>query len=213
MRLLLSMLLSWQIFVMSNNFVTSKLLLLRQTCVLSWQKYACHDKTFVTMNICLSQQIFVATTFVTKYFFCRNKHNFVTTKVLSRQAYFCCDKRCVLSWQPRVCRNKTFVTTKMILVAAPTNDSKRHWSKWWPFLQVEAESVRTARSTEECWDCQQKGPAELERKSDYFYLYLLNAAHMHRSIACLGNFDSCRECPCNCSADSPHVTAVQIVPV
>ena len=34
---------------------------------------------------------------------------FVMTKALSQQAYFCCDKRCVLSLQTRVCCDKTFV--------------------------------------------------------------------------------------------------------
>ena len=36
------------------------------------------------------------------------------TKLLLRQAYFCCDKR--------VCHDKTFAATKMVLVAAPTNE-------------------------------------------------------------------------------------------
>ena len=50
---------------------------------------------------------------------------FVMTKVLLWEAYFCHDKRCVLSWQTCVCRDRHvffFVVTKMILVAAPTND-------------------------------------------------------------------------------------------
>ena len=50
---------------------------------LSWQNYVCRDKRFVATKI-----------------FCRDKHNFVATNVLSRQAYFC-----------------TF-----ILVSAPAND-------------------------------------------------------------------------------------------
>ena len=48
--------------------------------------------------------------FVVTKIFCCNKHNFVVTKVLLRQAYFCLDIRCVLLWQ-------NIVTTKMILVA------------------------------------------------------------------------------------------------
>ena len=55
------------------------------------------------------QQIFV---FV-KFYYKLQKHNFLASKVLSRQAYFCLDKRRVL----------VFVATKMILVAAPANDS------------------------------------------------------------------------------------------
>ena len=43
--------------------------------------------------------------------------------ILSRQAYFCLDKRCVLSRQTHACHNKhVFVATKMILVAASAND-------------------------------------------------------------------------------------------
>ena len=56
--------------------------------------------------------IFVATKIL-----CHEKHNFVATKHLSQQAYFCHDKRPVLSQQTRVCRDKTFVATKMVLVA------------------------------------------------------------------------------------------------
>ena len=68
--------------------------------------------------------IFVATNI------CCDK-TFVTTKIcLSWQAYFCHDKRHVLSkqtclsWQTCVCHDNTFVTTKMILVAALANDTK-----------------------------------------------------------------------------------------
>ena len=60
---------------------------------------------------------------------------FVVTKVLSRQAYFCCSRSNlvmtkVLSQQNYVCCGKSFVTTKicfvttkMIPVSAPANDS------------------------------------------------------------------------------------------
>ena len=48
---------------------------------------------------------------------------FVAANVLLRQAYFCRDKRLVLSRQTRVCHNKSkFVMTKIILVAASAND-------------------------------------------------------------------------------------------
>ena len=46
-----------------------------------------------------------------KNYVCRDKHNFVARKkkkLLSRQTCFCCDR--------------SFVTTKMILVATPAND-------------------------------------------------------------------------------------------
>ena len=78
--------------------VTAKVYLLRQThnTSLSWQKYACRDKTFVVTNTCLSWWIFDLTKI-----FCRDKHAFVAAKVFSRQAYLCHDKRCVscLWWQ------------------------------------------------------------------------------------------------------------------
>ena len=62
----------------------------------------------------------------TQHVFCRNKtfvrvcrnRNTVMTKVLLWQAYFC--------------RDKAFVTTKMILVAAPMNDTSADLSICWP---------------------------------------------------------------------------------
>ena len=81
--------------------------LLRQTHVcrnktqlLSQQKYACHDKTFVATNIFLLRQNF-----------CCNKLTFVTTKVLF--------------WQ-----STSFVMTKMILVAAPASDKSEDQEMW-----------------------------------------------------------------------------------
>ena len=76
--------------------------------------YFCCDKSFVMLvtNACLLWQNMsllrqkYAGLVVTNI--CYNKHNFVATKVWSWQAYFCCDK--------------TFVATKMILVAAPASD-------------------------------------------------------------------------------------------
>ena len=63
-------------------------------CDMSWQNYACHnktsyichDKSMLVTNLCLSQQIFVMTKI-----FCHD-HNFVATKLLSWQTYFCRDK-------------------------------------------------------------------------------------------------------------------------
>ena len=73
-----------------------------KTC-LSRQKYVYREKSFVVTNIKLLQVY---------------KHNFVTTKLLLRQAYFC-----ALSGQTHVCCDKhVFVATKMILEAAPAND-------------------------------------------------------------------------------------------
>ena len=48
-----------------------------KTRLLSRQKYACHDKTFVATKLCLSRQIFVTTKV-----FCRDKHTFVATKMI-----------------------------------------------------------------------------------------------------------------------------------
>jgi len=89
----------------------------------SRQKYACRDKAFVATNICrhihvcLSHKSMLV---AINTCICRHKHNFVATKVLSRQAHFCLDKRCVLSPQTRVCPDKK--QTKK-LVAASANDS------------------------------------------------------------------------------------------
>ena len=89
----------------------------------SYHKYHfCCDKSFVVTNTCLtniflSRQIFVATNTFLSAYFCRNKHMFVATCfvatniILSRQAYFCRNKR------------RVFVATKMILVAAFASDT------------------------------------------------------------------------------------------
>ena len=69
----------------------------------------------------------------------KDKHVFVATNILSRQACFCSDKRRVLSQKTRVCRNKALVSEKQnkqktIIVAAPANDRRRlalhanHWA-------------------------------------------------------------------------------------
>ena len=86
--------------------------------------------------IILSRQIFVVTnvSLSRQTYFCRDKHVFcrdksmlfkyfqyTSSKVLSRLAYFCCDKRRILSRQTHVCRDKyvfvakkTFVSTKLL---------------------------------------------------------------------------------------------------
>ena len=62
---------------------------------------------FVATNIC--------------HTFCHDKNMFVRTKVLSWQAYFCRDKRRVLSPQTHVCHDKhVFVVTKLL-----------SWQKWY----------------------------------------------------------------------------------
>ena len=102
--------------------ITSSSFILQIIIGWSCHKYHfCRNKSFVASNTCLSQRKFCLNkyTFVTtKDTFCCDKHVFVTTKVcLSRQNYVCRDK--CLSWH-----DKTFVATKIILVAVPTNDNK-----------------------------------------------------------------------------------------
>ena len=103
-------------------FVTTK--------VLSWQtRLSWQNMSFVATKVCLS-------CCRDKNFVCCGKIMFVATNTCSSwgflllwQAYFCHNKRPVLSWQTRVCLNKrvchdkTFVVTKMILVAIPVNDT------------------------------------------------------------------------------------------
>ena len=65
----------------------------------------CRDKRFVATKLCLS---FVSTSILLS----RQNMCFITTNAcLLQQTHFCYDKMCV--------------TTKMILVAAPTNDRQR----------------------------------------------------------------------------------------
>ena len=77
--------------------------------ILLRQKFCCDKLTFVTANMFVTTKVclFVVANMlfvVTKIFW---------TKVSSWQAYFCCDKRCVLLQKTHICYNKTFVTTKM----------------------------------------------------------------------------------------------------
>ena len=70
-----------------------------------YPKSVCHDKSF-----CCDKIIFVATNICHDKFYC-DKHVFVKTFVMtSIFLLFCHDKH-------------VFVTTKMILVAAPANDA------------------------------------------------------------------------------------------
>ena len=113
---------------------------------LSWQTFSHNKLTFVMTSTCLSQQnmcfvvtkVNVATNFLSqqthvcpdKYMswqnFCCNKHNSFMTKLWLWQAYFCCKRKHVLSQQTYVCHDKTFVMTKMVLVAAPANNITQH---------------------------------------------------------------------------------------
>jgi len=87
------------IFIATNTCLSRKKSYFVATKIsLSQQTRICRDKTFVATNICSNKHIF----FTTRV--CRDK-----TRVLSREKYDCFDK--------------TFVATKMILVAAPGSDT------------------------------------------------------------------------------------------
>ena len=89
---------SWR----QNVFVATKVLS-QQTRPLSRQKYVYRDKSCVVTNIKLFQVY---------------KHNFVATKLLLRQAYFC-----ALSGQTHVCCDKhVFVATNVMAVPADDRD-------------------------------------------------------------------------------------------
>ena len=94
---------------------------LPQVSFLSRQMFCRGTRLFVSMfavTKLLSQQNYVSrqNIFVVTHI-CRDKNVFVTTKVLSRQAYFCRDKRRVLSQQTHVCCDKSkLVATKLCLL-------------------------------------------------------------------------------------------------
>ena len=84
-----------------QSFVMTKVCLLRQ-------KFCCDIIMFVVTKLCLLWQkhVFVATNIIlSREKFCHDKHTFAVTKDV-----FC---------------HETFVATKMLLVAAPTNDRGR----------------------------------------------------------------------------------------
>ena len=132
-------------FVLTSFVVTSILFFATNRCF-SWQNTnICHDKSMLVAIKLLSWQNYVChDKYLSQQMFCCDKC-FVVTKVLLWPSYFCHNKQPVLSWQTHVCHdkqmtccvmtntclsqqtcvccNKTFVVTKMILVAAPTNDS------------------------------------------------------------------------------------------
>ena len=102
------------------HFVVSKICLLQQN-------YVCRDKQVSQENICGNKQFcYNKTTSILlsqQKCVCCNKSMLVATKLLSWQNYVCCDNSfattSILLLQQKTC----FVTTKIILVAATTNDS------------------------------------------------------------------------------------------
>ena len=71
-------------------------------------RHLCYKRVFVaTKHVFLSRQKYACDkTFVATKRFCCDKHNFVATKLLSRQAYFCRDERRVLSRHTCLWRQK-----------------------------------------------------------------------------------------------------------
>ena len=83
------------------------------TKVLLWQNYVCHDKTFVTTNICCNKHV------------CHNK-GFVLTSILLLQQKMCFVMTNIcLSWQKyfgtklfvmtNICHDKSFVAKKKLV--------------------------------------------------------------------------------------------------
>ena len=105
----------------------------QQTFCLPQRKYACcdkhvcHNETFVATNICLDKHNFVTTkVLLPQAYFCRGKHVFFATENV-----FCCNKSMLVTTkkllqQTCVCRDKGFVATKNLLVAPAANDALPH---------------------------------------------------------------------------------------
>ena len=111
-----------QAFIMTKHSFCCDKSMLAATKHLTQQKRVCHEKTFVSANICRDKHTFVMTSILvtTKDVFCHNKHTFVVTKVslsqqtfLSRQNHACCDKTFLAT--KYVCHNKSFVVTSILL--------------------------------------------------------------------------------------------------
>ena len=102
--------LQYQSRELSQKFGGDKHVLVSTNMCLSRQ-----NTSFVATKVCLSRQNSVCrykhTLVATKDVLCRVRHVLVATK-----AYFCREER-------RVCRDRTFVATKIILVAASANDT------------------------------------------------------------------------------------------
>ena len=73
-------------------------LLSQKFCFVMTKYVLCHDKSMLAATkLCLSQQ-----------------NTFVMTKVLLRQAYFCCNKRRVFPWQKTCLSQHIFVVMKVL---------------------------------------------------------------------------------------------------
>ena len=112
---------------------------LPQVPFLSWQTRVLsrQNTSFVATKhvFCRDKSMLAATKVLSRQKFCRGKHparilllrqktsskDVIQRRLLSRQTRVCCDKRRRLSRE--MCRDKSFVATKMILMAAPANDT------------------------------------------------------------------------------------------
>ena len=101
-------------FLLQQKFCCNKhvFVMTKHTFVVTKHVF-CHDKSMICLprqNFCCDKIMSVTTKYLSQ------QHVFVMTKVLSRKAYFCCDKRHVLLRQTRVCHNKSkLVATKLLL--------------------------------------------------------------------------------------------------
>ena len=87
----------------------------------SWHKYDfCHDKRFVATNMCLLRQktYLSRQKCLSRQNICRNKNVFIATNIFLSRQNFVATKHVFSSRQTHACRDKTFVMTKIILVAA-----------------------------------------------------------------------------------------------
>ena len=119
--------------VMTKTYVRTKYFCVATNIIWSQQAYICCDK-----HVCRDKAFFTTNTRHDKHKFCDKMTNLVATSIhLMRQTRVCRDKAffttntcchdkhkfCDKQNDKRVCRDKTFVATKMILAAAPANDS------------------------------------------------------------------------------------------
>ena len=90
-------------FVATNTCLSQQMFCRDKHTFVATKDVFCRDKGFVATKLCLSRQRF-----------CLDKNMFVAATVLSRQGHFCPDKRRDSLRQTRFCRDKSFVTTKVL---------------------------------------------------------------------------------------------------
>ena len=116
------------VFVMTKLLSRQAYFCRNKIHILSWWTCVCcdnsklvvHNKTFVPIKLCLLQRIFVVTKLLLRQKYVgRNKCFVMTTTLLSQQK----TGFVVTNVYTCMCCGKSFVGTKMILVAAPANDT------------------------------------------------------------------------------------------